>query len=170
MRPNHKYALTQYMPLLEALKRDQVPNPGRVARLFLTVFTAGKPVFSRARVEDFGPQILAKDGFKAWRKEMGTRGWIIWHGDDNSNPTNKEYEAGPKLQKYILRELAGRLTVKEIAIQLERKVDRDEVEQLRENFQEQIRTLWEAIRHIEESNPPVTEEKLKSHLNEISVA
>lgn len=152
-----------YKTLSQALSRDEITHPGKVATLLLDTFVLGDRKIYRKDLET--RQILKEtDSFKTWRSEICQKHWLVFeHSDIQST-----YAPGMKLIKFINRE---KMHSREIAslkdiVQVNEENKKilktktvatvDQLEELRAELEKYKHGLRAAI---ERWNPPHDEEK-----------
>jgi thymidylate synthase len=161
-----------YKTLSQALSRDGIKYPGKVATLLLDTFVHGNRKIYRTDLET--RKILNKtDSFTTWRTGLTHRHWLIFEQQDKYS----SYSPGPNLVKFVNKE---KLRSNEIAsfddipkVNDENKeilmtktiATVDQLEELRAELEKYKNGLRVAI---ERWNPPHDEEKeeeLCSYLN-----
>jgi thymidylate synthase len=161
-----------YKLLSQALDRDGVKYPGKVATLLLDTFINGNRKIYRQDLET--REILTKtESFLTWRTEITQRHWLIFEQQEK----HSIYSPGPKLLKFLNKEKLGSKEVATIDDLLKVNNENKEILQTKTvatvDQLEELRAELEKYKHglrvaIERWNPPHDEDKeeeLCSYLN-----
>lgn len=143
-----KYKMVSYHALNQALTRDEVNQPGKVATLLLTTFLVGNGKITMAECVKSG---LCKEGqFNVWRNKLVELNWLDFDVAEAAKHKDwQTHKMGKKLFKYVNQErqsMGELITMRDLNIRLKR---------------ERLIMLKLAIG---EYDPPVTQEKLDALL------
>ena len=171
----------QYRALMHSLSRRKYPNAGKTARLLIDGFLIHGGNFRASLAVEVG---ACKEGcFKALRERLTSDGYIRYDGFTGKSWT-QHYEA-PLLSKYLnpIRSEEHKLVIQENLDMATNELKREN-EKLREELHSlnseskkaiqeadrkaeealrQTERLWQAVRDIQENDPPVTEEKIQRY-------
>lgn len=137
-----------YDKLRMNLKRSNILNPGKVARILLEVFVTGEVKISADFVEKRRICGGLRGDFAAWREQLISTCWLRWD-------KNFGYQPGVQLVPFVNQEKLSKYAV----------ATTNELEEVKErvsNLEKVVQSL------IEEYDPPYTKEKAECRLKIIS--